>query len=128
MPRYSPHMRKVYGDSLRKEAGLTKTIKMVATKNVRLIPGKQARELGRVAREVKGTFDKVMVETAEVVEDFIAKCTPCPVGLLVKAQIAISSPTYDIRGGSGDKGSATTISRAVGHHVGLLIATLVVPV
>jgi phosphatidylethanolamine N-methyltransferase len=74
---YSPHMRKVYGDSLRKEAGLTKTIRNVAVKNARMIEsraGRHAPDLRRVAQEVRGTFEKVFEETAEVVEDFLAKC------------------------------------------------------
>jgi phosphatidylethanolamine N-methyltransferase len=73
----SPHMRKLYGDSLRKEAGFVKVIKNVATKNARLLESRAARhvpEIKRVAKEVIGTFDKVYEETAEVVEDFLAKC------------------------------------------------------
>lgn len=70
-------MRKLYGDSLRKDAGFVKVIKNVASKNVRILEsraGKHAPELKRVAREVKGTFDKVFEETADAVEDFLAKC------------------------------------------------------
>ena len=73
-------MRKLYGDSIRSDAGFVKVIKKVAQKNARLLEsraGKHAPEIKRVAREVKGTLDKVIVETAEVVEDFLAKCT-CP--------------------------------------------------
>ena len=74
-------MQKVYGDSLRKDAGITKIIKKVAVKNARLLEsralGKHSyvpRQLGRVAREVKGSFDKVFKETEEVVEEFLNKC------------------------------------------------------
>lgn len=72
-------MRKLYGDSLRKDAGFVKVIKNVASKNVRILEsraGKHAPELKRVAREVKGTFDKVFEETADAVEDFLAKSGP----------------------------------------------------
>ena len=72
-------MKKLYGDSIRSDAGFVKVIKKVAQKNARLLEsraGKHAPEIKRVAREVKGTFDKVYVETAEVVEEFIAKCKP----------------------------------------------------
>ncbi|KAJ7054689.1 phosphatidylethanolamine N-methyltransferase [Mycena amicta] len=79
----NPHMRKLYGDSLRKDAGFVKVIKSVATKNARALEkraGKHAPELRRVAtevaREVKGTFDKVYEETADVVEEFFAKSRP----------------------------------------------------
>lgn len=77
-PLHSPHMRKLYGDSLRKDAGFVKVMKTVASRNAQLLEsraGKHAPELRRVAKEVKGTFDKVFEETAEAVEDFLAKCT-----------------------------------------------------
>ncbi|KAF7321133.1 Phosphatidylethanolamine N-methyltransferase [Mycena chlorophos] len=79
----NPHMRKLYGDSLRKDAGFVKVIKSVAAKNARAFEkraGKHAPELRRVAqevaKEVKGTFDKVYEETADVVEEFFAKSRP----------------------------------------------------
>ncbi|EGO20122.1 hypothetical protein SERLADRAFT_442275 [Serpula lacrymans var. lacrymans S7.9] len=75
----NPHMRKLYGNTLRKEAGFVKVIKSVASKNARLLEsraGRHAPEIRRVAREVKGTFDKVYEETADVVEDFLAKSKP----------------------------------------------------
>lgn len=70
-------MRKLYGDSLRKDAGFVKVMKNVASKNARLLEsraGRHAPELKRVAREVIGTFDKVYEETADAVEDFLARC------------------------------------------------------
>ncbi|KAG9100914.1 phosphatidylethanolamine N-methyltransferase [Ceratobasidium sp. UAMH 11750] len=63
----SPHMKRLYGDSLRKDAGLTKTLKSVAGRNAKV---------ARVAREVTGTFEKVYEDTAVVVEDFLAKLAP----------------------------------------------------
>lgn len=70
-------MQKLYGDALRKDAGLTKMIKKVATKNAQLLEsraGKHVPQLGRVAKEVKGSFDKVFRETEDVVEEFLNKC------------------------------------------------------
>ena len=67
----------MYGDSLRQDAGFVKVFKKVARKNARLLEtraGRHGPEIRRVAREVKGTFDKVYEETAEVVEEFLAKC------------------------------------------------------
>ncbi|KAH8822688.1 phosphatidylethanolamine N-methyltransferase [Flagelloscypha sp. PMI_526] len=72
----NPHMQKLYGDSLRKEAGFVKVIKNAASKNARIFEGKAGKDLGRVAREVKGTFDKVYDETVDVVEEFLAKSRP----------------------------------------------------
>lgn len=71
-------MRKLYGDSLRKDAGFVKVIKSVASKNARILESradKHAPELKRVVKEVKGTFEKVYEETADVVEEFLARCT-----------------------------------------------------
>ncbi|KAF8064345.1 phosphatidylethanolamine N-methyltransferase [Lyophyllum atratum] len=75
----NPHMQKLYGDSLRKEAGFVKVMKSVASKNARIIEsraGRHAPELKRVVQEVKGTFDKVYEETADAVEEFLAKSRP----------------------------------------------------
>lgn len=74
---YSPHMRKLYGDSLRKDAGFTKVVKKVARHNARLLEsraGRHAPEIKRVAREVRGTFEKVYEDTAEALEEFLNKC------------------------------------------------------
>ena len=73
----SPHMRKLYGDSLRKDAGFVKVMKSVASKNARIFKsraGRHAPDLERVATEVIGTFDKVYEETADAVEEFLARC------------------------------------------------------
>jgi phosphatidylethanolamine N-methyltransferase len=70
-------MRKLYGDSLRKDAGFVKVMKNVASKNAKILESRAERhapELKRVAREVIGTFDKVYEETAEAVEEFLARC------------------------------------------------------
>ncbi|TCD67750.1 phosphatidylethanolamine N-methyltransferase [Steccherinum ochraceum] len=75
----NPHMRKLYGDSLRSDAGFVKVIKKVARKNAHILEsraGRHAPEIRRVAKEVKGTFDKVYEETAEKLEDLIAKSRP----------------------------------------------------
>jgi phosphatidylethanolamine N-methyltransferase len=75
---FSPHMRKLYGDSLRKDAGFTKVVKKVARHNARLLErraGRHAPEIRRVVREVRGTFEKVYEDTAEVLEEFLNKCT-----------------------------------------------------
>jgi phosphatidylethanolamine N-methyltransferase len=74
----SPHMRKLYGDSLRKEAGFVKVIKNVAKKNARILEsraGKHAPKIRRVAKEVSGTFSKVYEEADRAMEEFFAKCT-----------------------------------------------------
>ncbi|KAE9396219.1 hypothetical protein BT96DRAFT_1021488 [Gymnopus androsaceus JB14] len=85
----NPHMTKVYGDSLRKEAGFVKVIKNVASKNAKMLESRlgaeklkklhaapELKRVAKVAKEVKGTFDKVFEETADVVEEFLAKSRP----------------------------------------------------
>lgn len=67
---YSPHMKKLYGDKLRQEAGVTKTLRGVVDRNAHVLPG----GLGRGVREVQGTFEKVFDETAEAVEEFLNRC------------------------------------------------------
>ena len=70
-------MRKLYGDSLRKEAGFVKVMKSVASKNAQIFKsraGRHAHDLERVATDVIGTFDKVYEETADAVEEFLARC------------------------------------------------------
>ena len=69
----SPHMRKLYGPSLRKEAGLTKTIKRMAIKNAKMLDA--TPEIRRVAQEFRGTVGKVYEDAADVLEDLINKCT-----------------------------------------------------
>lgn len=65
-------MRKVYGASLRKEAGLTKAIKKMAIKNAKML--KATPEIQRVAKEFRGTVEKVYEDATDVLEDFINKC------------------------------------------------------
>lgn len=70
-------MRKLYGDSLRKDAGFTKVVKKVARHNAWLLErraGRHAPEIKRVVREVRGTFEKVYEDTTEVLEEFLKKC------------------------------------------------------
>ena len=70
-------MRKLYGNSLRKDAGFVKVMKSVASKNAQILEsraGRHAPDLKRVAKEVIGTFDKVYEETADAVEEFLARC------------------------------------------------------
>ena len=121
-------MRKLYGDSLRNDAGFVKVIKKVANKNARLLEsraGRHAPEIRRVAREVKGTFDKVYEETADVVEEFLAKCqyplfTPgreIPAGS--RARAPFDSTSQDLGGCAGHQDPAPAVAGAPRHIVRL---------
>lgn len=63
-------MKRLYGDRLRKDGGLTKTLKTVAG---RTLPraGKHAPEIQRVVRGVSGSLEKVEERMTEAVEDFL---------------------------------------------------------
>lgn len=58
-------MSKLYGEAIRKDAGVTKTIKRVAQNNASLLKG---------VVEVQGTVEKVYDETAEALEEFLHRC------------------------------------------------------
>ncbi|KAM0786071.1 hypothetical protein ACM66B_006882 [Microbotryomycetes sp. NB124-2] len=67
----NPHMKKLYGNALRKDAGVTKTLRNVAARNAHVFGG-----VSRSVKEVQGTFEKVLEETADAVEDFLNKSAP----------------------------------------------------
>jgi phosphatidylethanolamine N-methyltransferase len=62
-----PHMQKLYGGKIRREAGVTKTIRQ-ATK---LAPPLESR-----VKQLQGSFDKVIGETATAVETFLNQAKP----------------------------------------------------
>jgi phosphatidylethanolamine N-methyltransferase len=67
-------MQKLYGDRLRKDGGLTKTLKTVAGKHARRFEstaGRHAPEIKRVVSEVKDTMVRVEERVTEAVEDFL---------------------------------------------------------
>lgn len=78
-------MRKLYGDNVRQDAGLTRMLKRLARTNARLLEssaGKHGPELSRVAREVRETLEKVVGETSDAVDQLLAKCRhSCFLGL-----------------------------------------------
>ncbi|ORY33351.1 phospholipid methyltransferase-domain-containing protein, partial [Naematelia encephala] len=69
-----PHMKRLYGDRLRKDGGLTKTLKSVAGKT--LATNKHAPDLQRVVQEVRGSIGKVEERVTGVVEDFFDHARP----------------------------------------------------
>jgi len=67
-------MQKLYGERLRKDGGLTKTIKTVAGKHARKLEskaGRHAPELKRVVSEVKDTMVRVEGRVHEAMEEFL---------------------------------------------------------
>ncbi|KAI9307991.1 phospholipid methyltransferase-domain-containing protein [Cunninghamella echinulata] len=92
----APHMRKLYGDQIRKEAGLTKTLKSAAIAIPKNIPDKLQQEVAKLIREkheiqaavkttksvermVKDTVEKVekaMEETKSAVSELMEAARP----------------------------------------------------
>ncbi|WWC64861.1 uncharacterized protein I303_107475 [Kwoniella dejecticola CBS 10117] len=71
-----PHMKKLYGDRLRKDGGLTKTLKNVADKTLSTKGGRRGSEIRRVVQEVKGSIEKVEEKVTEAVEEFLDHARP----------------------------------------------------
>ena len=70
-------MRKLYGDTIRQDAGLTRMLKKLAKANGRLLElsaDKHAPELKRRALEMKETLEKAVGQTTEAVDQLLAKC------------------------------------------------------
>lgn len=63
-------MKRLYGDRLRKDGGLTKTLKNVAGKTLSSRAGRHAPEIRRVVQEVKGSLEKVEEKVTVAVEGF----------------------------------------------------------
>lgn len=61
---------------MRKEAGLTKTIKNVAIQNAKLLNLQKVSETpyAKVAQELGGTVGKAYADTVGVVNDFFVEC------------------------------------------------------
>lgn len=69
-----PHMKKLYGKRLRKDGGLTKTLKNITGKHAKSLEsraGKHAPEIKRVVSEVKDTMVRVEERVTEAVEEFL---------------------------------------------------------
>ncbi|WVN90038.1 uncharacterized protein L203_105271 [Cryptococcus depauperatus CBS 7841] len=71
-----PHMQRLYGSRLRKDGGLTKTLKSVADKTLRGKTGKHAHDIQRVVQEVRDSIEKVEGKVTEAVEEFLDHAGP----------------------------------------------------
>ncbi|WWD19894.1 hypothetical protein CI109_104363 [Kwoniella shandongensis] len=71
-----PHMQKLYGDRLRKDGGLTKTLKNVAGKTLSSRGGRRGDDIKRVVQEVRGSIEKVEEKVTEAVEEFLDHARP----------------------------------------------------
>ncbi|EEB05798.1 phosphatidylethanolamine N-methyltransferase Cho2 [Schizosaccharomyces japonicus yFS275] len=67
-----PHMQRIYGSGLRKEAGVEKTIKQATLKSNITIP----TALKQRVKTITSTIDKVIDQTAGAVEEFLDTAGP----------------------------------------------------
>ncbi|EPY53592.1 phosphatidylethanolamine N-methyltransferase Cho2 [Schizosaccharomyces cryophilus OY26] len=67
-----PHMRKVYGNALRKEAGISKLIKQATQEHSNRIP----KSIETHVKALGSTVDKVLEQTAEALQEFVNAAPP----------------------------------------------------
>jgi len=67
-----PHMKRLYGNTMRKEAGVTKTFRGVANKNSHRAPP----QVKRAVQEFQGTLERVFDDTTLAVEEFLRNSAP----------------------------------------------------
>lgn len=66
----SPHMQRLYGNAVRKDAGVTKTFKGVASKQTQRAPP----QVKKAVKEFQGTLERVYDDTSLAVEEFLRRC------------------------------------------------------
>lgn len=64
-------MQRLYGDRLRKDGGLTKTLKSVAGKTLGSKAGRRASDIQRMVKEVNRSIGKVEEKVTVAVEEFL---------------------------------------------------------
>ena len=69
----SPHMKRLYGETLRKDAGLTRVLKTVTRKHAQALD-KHVPELAEVAQDLKKKLGSVYGDAAVVFEDLLVRC------------------------------------------------------
>lgn len=108
-------MKRLYGNALRKEAGVTKTFRGVASKQTQRAPP----QVQKVVQEFQGTIERVFDDTSIAVEDFLRKCKPvCSQHLPRQAnETPTHSWTQAYRLCGEYKGSAERARRTAPDHV-----------
>lgn len=106
----TPHMKKVYGNRIRKEAGLTKVLKQNAQKlasRTRTLDLRIDRESGgslggrseerdvkgfeQRFKEVQGTFEFIYGETVQALDEFLEKSAPRLSGVVRDTKVLLQS-------------------------------------
>lgn len=89
-----PHMKRLYGERLRKDGGLTKTVKNIAGRTFAQRAGKRASEIRKVMREVTGSIEKVEEKVTEAVEEFLGHGELWRMRRLFKRLTPIARPKF----------------------------------
>jgi phosphatidylethanolamine N-methyltransferase len=79
-------MQRLYGDRLRKDGGLTKTLKTVAG---RTLGQKAGPDVQRVVGRVKGSLNKVEERVSEAVEEFLELAKPRLSGMVNDTKVLL---------------------------------------
>ncbi|KAA1081597.1 phosphatidylethanolamine N-methyltransferase [Puccinia graminis f. sp. tritici] len=107
----TPHMKKVYGDRIRKEAGLTKVLKQNAQKlaarrkklDLRIdrescssmgggkSDEREGKGFERRFKEVQGTFEFIYDETVQALDEFLEKSAPRLSGVVRDTKVLLQS-------------------------------------
>ncbi|GAA5846665.1 hypothetical protein JCM9279_003401 [Rhodotorula babjevae] len=93
----NPHMQRLYGNTLRKDAGVTKTLRNAVRRVSEHRKGDDASKtrqdllerISKNVREVQGTVEKVFEETADAVEEFLSKSAPAVKGYVQDTKILL---------------------------------------
>ncbi|KAG0168996.1 phosphatidylethanolamine N-methyltransferase [Apophysomyces sp. BC1034] len=110
----APHMQKLYGDQIRKEAGLTKTLRTAATKTIpdklqheiaKLIHEKaelqaavgSTKHVERLMRETMEKIEKAIEETAGAVGDIMGAAGPRLQEVLAETKMLLDTTTQSSR-------------------------------
>ncbi|GAA5966197.1 hypothetical protein JCM3765_006085 [Sporobolomyces pararoseus] len=92
----NPHMKRLYGNTLRKDAGVTKTFKNATQAHQsRSRKGSQSThevlisKLSNQVKEVQGTVEKVFEETEKALEEFLNKTGPAVKGYVQDTKLLL---------------------------------------
>ncbi|KAG1474918.1 hypothetical protein G6F56_000049 [Rhizopus delemar] len=96
----SPHMRKLYGNQIRKEAGLTKTLKSAAIALPKRIPDRLQQEIGKIIRENQDStksIERLIKDTVEKVEKAVEETKGAVGDMMFAAQPRLQSVIEETR-------------------------------
>ncbi|KAI9244726.1 phospholipid methyltransferase-domain-containing protein [Sporodiniella umbellata] len=90
----SPHMQKLYGNQIRKEAGLTKTLRSAAIALPKSIPDRLQQEIAKIVRENQDStksIERLIKEAMEKVEKVVEETKGAVGGMVYAAQPHLQS-------------------------------------